>query len=285
MKQLKKETRAALTACSDPYSRSYAVKLEQLVKQLERLEWDVVVSEYLYEDTRKGLLSGKARAEELNAFFANDEIDVVFDISGGNLANEVIEWLDYETIKAHPKPMFGYSDLTCVLNAVTTMTGMPTYLYQIRNLIYGYADEQMRCVKESLCEGKDTLYSYPVTWIQQNSMEGVTVGGNIRCLLKLAGTPYFPDWSGKILVLESYSGKPALLKSMLVQLRTMGVFKQAAGILLGTFTEMEENGFTPSIEQLIVDVVNDTALPIAKTNGFGHGIDSMCVPIGVLRKF
>ncbi len=40
-------------------------------------------------------------------------------------------------------------------------------------------------------------------------MDGIVVGGNIRCLLKLAGTPYWPDMREKILLLESFWRKTA----------------------------------------------------------------------------
>lgn len=285
MNYLRRGSQVAVTACSDPYQKEYASKLNVLYQKFEELGWIPVTSAYLYEDSRSSIDAGRERAEELTSFFANDEIEAIFDISGGNLANEVIRWLDYDVIKAHQKPFFGYSDVTCVLNAMTQRTGMKTYLYQIRNLMYGCGEEQMKLVKESLCEGKDSLYDLPVEWIQGHEMEGVVAGGNIRCLLKLAGTSYFPDMKGKILALESYGGKPALLRSMLEQLKLMGVFDQIQGILLGTFTEMEQENYLPEIAKITADVVDDPKLPIAKTKWFGHGIDSMCIRIGEYQKF
>ncbi len=60
----------------------------------------------------------------------------------------------------------------------------------------------------------------------------------IRCFLKLAGTEYMPDFTDKILLLESYSGTVAKMETYLCRLEQLGAFKKAAGILLGTFTEM-----------------------------------------------
>ena len=72
-------------------------------------------------------------------------------------------------------------------------------------------------------------------------MEGILLGGNLRCFLKLAGTPYFPDLDGKLLFLESLGGGPELIASLLAQLSQLGVFQKIAGLLLGTFTELSKN--------------------------------------------
>ena len=62
----------------------------------------------------------------------------MFDVSGGDESNGVLEYLDYEAIRErnaeNPVAFFGYSDLTAVLNALYAKTGMRTGLYQIRNL-------------------------------------------------------------------------------------------------------------------------------------------------------
>ena len=75
--------------------------------------------------------------------YKNPKIKAIFDISGGDLANEVLDYLDYEFIAKNPKPIFGYSDLTTVLNSVYSQTNNSVYLYQIRNLIYSDSKNQL----------------------------------------------------------------------------------------------------------------------------------------------
>ena len=110
-------------------------------------------------------------------------------------------------------------------------------------------------------------------------MSGEVAGGNIRCLLKLAGTPFWPQMEGKILFLEAYGGGPAQMTTYLSQLRMMGVFEKVSGILLGTFTKMEEEGHQPDIAALVKSNVKKQ-VPIAKTQELGHGIDSKCLALG-----
>jgi len=91
------------------------------------------------------------------------------------------------------------------------------------------------------------LLDFTYQFVQKESMQGVVVGGNIRCLLKLAGTEYFPDIQGKILLLEARSGQVPQMVTYLNQLKQMGVFDKVSGILLGTFTEMDSKGCKPDI--------------------------------------
>ena len=57
-----------------------------------------------------------------------------------------------------------------------------------------------------------------------------------------------PDFTDKILFLESMGGEAALMSAFFNQLKQMGVFNKVRGILLGTFTKMQENNITPNIE-------------------------------------
>ncbi len=115
-------------------------------------------------------------------------------------------------------------------------------------------------------------------------MQGIVVGGNIRCLLKLAGTPYWPDMNGKILLLESLGGLVPQMTAYLNQLKQIGVFEQINGILLGTFTKMEEEKALPSMTELVKRYAGKE-LPIAKTNEIGHSANAKAIVIGKEMNF
>ena len=75
------------------------------------------------------------RAADLMRFYKDDSIDAIYDISGGDLANGVLRYLDFDTIADSDKTFWGYSDLTTVINAIYAKTGKSSVLYQIKNLI------------------------------------------------------------------------------------------------------------------------------------------------------
>ena len=45
-------------------------------------------------------------------YYCDPSVDAVFDISGGDMANEILPWLDFQAIrqKGQGKLLFGYSD-------------------------------------------------------------------------------------------------------------------------------------------------------------------------------
>lgn len=268
-----------IVCCSNGQKVTYKDKLQRLEETLKDMGLQPVFSDYIYE--KEGPFSGtaKERAEALMDFYRDEEIKGIFDISGGDLANGVLPYLDYEVIAGSSKLFWGYSDLTTLINAIYHKTGRPSVLYQIRNLIYDHKEAQIPDFKNTVLENGTALLRPRWKFIQQNKMQGIVVGGNIRCFLKLAGTEYMPSLDGKILFLESLSGSPAVIETYLCQLQQLGAFEKVSGILLGTFTEMEREGYTPTVETLVKIMAGEN-MPIAVTKEIGHGTDSKGIVIG-----
>lgn len=279
--KLKAGDKVGIVACSNAQPAANRTHVEKLLETLRQAGLDPVCSPYIFEKSRffSGTAQEKARA--LMDFYSDNTIKAIFDLSGGDLANEVLEYLDYQVLKDNAKPFFGYSDVTAVINAIYKETDHPGTLYQIRNLIYDFRIEQLSRFKDSLFQGGRALFDFDYAFLQGSRMEGVVVGGNIRCFLKLAGTPYLPDFSEKLLFLESYSGGADRMVSLLNQYRQMGVFDKINGIILGSFTKMEEAEEKPEIGDLVKEVVRNDAMPIVKTRQIGHGPDSRAIVIGM----
>ena len=276
--KLGKGDQVALTACSDLLPRTAEPRIRELCGCLEELGLEPAAGGYLFgkEPLER---SGREKAETLNGYYRDRKIRAVFDVSGGNAANEVLPWLDFEAVKRDPKPFWGYSDCTVLLNAVYTGTGTPGVLWQVRNLVGDAAGLQRERFGQWL-EGGEALFSPRWKFCSGRSMEGILVGGNIRCFLKLAGTVYFPDLEGKILFLESLGGGPALLASLLAQLEQLGAFQKIAGLLLGTFTELEKDPGGTDILDLVYRRRIPSDLPVAVTGEIGHGGASRALLIG-----
>ena len=277
---LKKGDHIGIVACSNGQPLTNKNKIESLLLQLKNLNLNPICSEYIYEVNSPFNGSAKDKGKAFMNLYKNDEVKAIFDISGGDLANEVLDYLDYNYIAQNPKPVFGYSDLTTVLNAIYAKTNNSVYLYQVRNLIYSDSENQKANFINSLFNSTDDLFNFSYKFIQGKSIEGIVIGGNIRCLLKLAGTKYMPDFTDKVLFLESMGGEAGLMSAFLNQLKQMGVFDKIQGLILGTFTKMQESNISPTIEELVVKIINNPNLPIAKTEEIGHGANSKCIVIG-----
>ena len=280
MSLLKKGDTIGIVACSNGQPLSNTAKIESLLLQIENLDLTPVCSKYIYEIHSPFNGSAEYKGKSFMDLYKNNEVKAIFDISGGDLANEVLEYLNYDYISKNTKPFFGYSDLTTVLNAIYSQSNNPVYLYQIRNLIYSDSENQKDNFISSLFNDRDDLFNFSYRFIQGKKIEGIVIGGNIRCLLKLAGTKYMPDFTDKVLFLESMGGDAALMSAFLNQLKQMGAFDKIKGLILGTFSKMQENNTSPTIEELVIKIINNPNLPIAKTEEIGHGANSKCIVIG-----
>ncbi|MBC5624828.1 LD-carboxypeptidase [Clostridium sp. NSJ-49] len=280
MSLLQKGDKVGIVACSNGQSLLNKERINELLKTLKSMDLNPICSDYIYAKNSVFNGSAKEKGESFMSLYRNIEIKAIFDISGGDLANEVLPYLDYKFISKNPKPVFGYSDVTTVLNAINSQASIPTYLYQIRNLIYDFKEMQQTNFENSVFNDKNDLFNFSYNFIQGEKIEGIVVGGNIRCLLKLAGTKYMPDFTGKVLFLESMGGEAALMSAFLNQLKQLRVFDKINGLILGTFSKMQENNISPSITELALSIIDTPTLPIAKTEEIGHSSNSKSIIIG-----
>lgn len=278
-----KGDKAGIVCCSNGLSAERKEDVQKLVSALTKIGITPVMSEYIY--TRSAVFSGtgRERAQALMRFYEDNEVRAIFDISGGDIANEILPYLDFDVIQAHPKQFWGYSDLTSIINAVYAMTGCEGVLYQVMNLIRDESGLQRERFAKTVLTDGNSLFTFPYEFIQGDYMEGIVAGGNIRCLLKLAGTAFFPDMTDKILVLEALGGSVAQFVAYLSQLACMGAFSKIKGIVLGTFTQMEAENAQPDITTLVQEYAK--GLPVIKTSKIGHGADSCGIVIGSYRVF
>ena len=274
---LNKNDKIALVVCSNGKNIEDKDRLEKLESILVEMGLVPVFTKYIYKDKFGRGAKTQVRGEELMSFYKNKEIKAIFDISGGDIANEVLEYLDYDVIKRNYKPFFGYSDLTTVLNALRSQTNEVNYLYQILNIIE--SEEIKTSFENTFMKNEQALFDVKWRFLQGSSVEGEVIGGNIRCFLKLAGTRYFPEVKNKVLFIEGLGTSMEGLVTHLSQLKQIGVFDKISGLLIGTFTKIEKE---ISVEELfkLVQEYSPSSLAVAKTQEVGHARNSKALKIG-----
>ena len=274
---LNRNDKIALVVCSNGKNIEDKDRLEKLESILVEMGLVPIFTKYIYKDKFGRGAKAQVRAEELMSFYKNKEIKAIFDISGGDIANEVLDYLDYDVIKRNYKPFFAYSDLTTVLNTLGSQTNEVNYLYQILNII---EDKEIKTSFENtFMKNEQTLLDIKWKFLQGSSIEGRVVGGNIRCFLKLAGTKYFPEVENKVLFIEGLGTSIEGLVTHLAQLKQIGVFDKISGLLIGTFTKIEKEISEEELFELVKDFIPEH-LPVVKTSEVGHAKDSKVLKIG-----
>lgn len=115
-----------LIACSNGLPTESNKKIKQLEEILVSLGLKFVYGNEIYRS--KDVYNGtpKEKAEGLMKLFKDKSVKVIFDISGGDLANGVLSYLDFNEIAINKKPFFGYSDLSVLLNPLHDLSGIDT---------------------------------------------------------------------------------------------------------------------------------------------------------------
>ena len=267
-----------IVRCSNPQQPQVREEIEGVCGVLSARGAEPVTGKFLYTD-EDAFTPGWVRAEELMKLYRDGEITDIFDISGGDMGNDVLDFLDYDVIGASDATFWGYSDLTTVINGIFAKTGKKSHLFQIRNLVRDVSGARLRDFENWRNYGSEDLFRFDYEFLRGDAAEGIVGGGNIRCLLKLAGTEYFPEMEGKILFLEALNGEHPQIAAQFGQLRQLGVFRKVKAVVLGTFTKMEETDAKPTVEQIALQYIPEN-VPVMKTTEVGHAKTSKAVIIG-----
>lgn len=275
---LKLNDKIALVACSNQLNISSKNKIKEIIKIFNSFNIEVLVSKNIFK-TNIQYSSGEVRGKELNKFFKDDSIKYIFDISGGDLCNEILPYLDFNCIKNSKAIYFGYSDLSVLLNSIYKKTNKISYYYNLKNITNENAFKDF--YNTFIVNDSNSLFNISnYTFIEGSSLNGIVIGGNIRCTLKLAGTEYFPNFNNSVLFLESYSGDLTKIRTFLAQYKLMNVFSNINGIILGQFTELSMKNQYNELINIMKKLCNENNISLVVTDNIGHSNDSKGIAIG-----
>lgn len=245
--------------------------------------------------SRRGHLAGTdaERAGDLNAMFADTEVNAVVCVRGGSGAARLLPMLDYDAIRANPKVLLGYSDITALLNAVLAQTGLVTFhgpvgasswnrfnVDQFRRVFF---DRELMRYRNVVDAGDELVPRKNRTLaITGGRARGELVGGNLAVLTAIAGSPYLPDFTGKILFLEDVSEAPYRVDRMLTTLRLMGALDRIAGFIFGECTDCDPgDGYgSLTLDQIFDDHIKPLGIPAYRGAMIGHIREQFIVPVG-----
>jgi len=182
----------------------------------------------------EGYLAGtdQERADDLNSMFKNKYVKAIFCLRGGYGASRILDKINYKLIRANPKILVGYSEITALQMAIMQKAGLVTFAgpmvaTDFGNGITSYTEEFFwRIISSNKKIGR---LKYPdnekLVSITRGGSSGRIIGGNLSVLAALIGTEYFPDLKSRILMIEEVDELPYKVDRFLNQLRLLKVFK------------------------------------------------------------
>ena len=295
----------------------YPHRVQRGREYLESLGFRVVFSEHAM--ARRGYVSGtpEERVSDLHQMFSDPHIKAIIATIGGNHSCHLLPLLDLGLIRENPKVFMGFSDITILNVAIYARTGLvtfngPTLMAELseypRTLPYteeyllkaltcpepmgvvteapAWTDERLEwATKADLTRPRALRPATGWTWLKPGYGTGPLIGGCIESLDHLRGTPYWPDFGGALLFLETSDDKPspATVDALLMDYENMGVLRSINGLLFG-----RPCGYSDEEKQELRDVILERTrryeYPVVIDMDFGHISPMFTLPIGCLAE-
>jgi muramoyltetrapeptide carboxypeptidase len=233
--------------------------------------------------------SASRRARELEDMFVRDDVRAIVCARGGYGANYLLEELDLEKIKAHPKIFVGYSDITTLLTYFTDTAGFVTFHGPMVAKDWLHENGVDMLSWQSALSGT-TAWDVPTgataRGLIDGEAEGILYGGCLSILVASLGTPYEIKTAGTILFLEDLAAKPFQIDRMLMQLKLAGHLDNVRGIVFGQMLDCVQTanqGYT--LQEVVTRIVGDLGVPVAFGVKSGHVTSgNITLPFGVHAK-
>jgi len=245
---------------------------------------------------RYGYLAGKDkdRAADLNAMYADDSVRAVFAVRGGWGCARMLPFLDFDLIRANPKLLIGFSDITALHMAFAARAGFSTV--HGPNAASSWGKLSWDSFRALAFDGAAPVYTNPVAsddrLVQRSGRirtfrpgraTGRLLGGNLTVLTALMGTPYLPDFDGAILFLEDTDEAEYRIDRMLTQLALGGVLRRVAGVVFGQCTDCRNTGSSFSgftLSEVLQQHLEPLGVPAFQGAAIGHVANQFSMPIG-----
>jgi muramoyltetrapeptide carboxypeptidase len=246
---------------------------------------------YLDSITEKSLYfagSADRRARELEEMFTRDDVRAIVCARGGYGANYLLNALNLDKIKAHPKIFVGYSDVTSLLTYISDSTGLVTFHGPMVTKDFAHSDGVELPTWEAALSGAsewkiDFGPESGAKPLVAGSAEGILYGGCLSMLAASLGTPYEIHTEGTILFIEDVAAKPYQIDRMLMQLKLAGKLADVCGIVFGEMLEcVQNNDQDYTLEEVVLRLVGDLGMPVAYGLRSGHvSRRNITLPLGV----
>jgi muramoyltetrapeptide carboxypeptidase len=246
---------------------------------------------------RDAYLAGtdEARAEDLNEMFADPVVEAIFCVRGGYGVARLLDRLDFKSLKAQPKVVLGYSDITALEMAIYRHIGLVTFYGPMvtTEMAKTFSPEKRERLLTAVMQ---TEPPGPVSGVSQGPSplvihsgiaEGRLMGGCLSVLVSLLGTPHMPPLEGAVLFIEDVDEEPYRLDRYLTQLRLSGELRRVVGVAVGQLINCEpREDRAPYIRSrgsvdVLRDRLGDLDIPVLAGLGFGHGRCQATLPQGV----
>ena len=237
-------------------------------------------------------------AREFNGLLRDPEVRAIIASDGGQTALGYLDLIDVEAIRADPKPILGYSDISLLHLVLYARTGLVGFHADMAVPGFGHSWQAATTARQAeleklysrLLTGTEPIGALPSTptwecW-RPGRAEGRLIGGVINRIVLAQATPYaLPlEWfDGAVLFWEELGGLASYVWSNLQVMRHAGILDRISGMVVGIPSEIGglEPGASPTLSEIVLDVLGDRDIPVLGNVEFGHAGPNLPMPVGI----
>lgn len=281
--------RGDLVRLVSPASFPDQAAVEDCVRTLEG--WGLRVDVARHAMDEHGYMAGTDadRLDDLDQAFRDPQVRAIVATRGGAGASRIADRLDFDAVRADPKPLIGFSDITFLHLSLMRHCR----LGNIHGCLVG---EMAQASVRHLLMTADPIVLRRLPSAVSAAVEfagratGRVVGGNLASLATSVGVRV-PSMDGAILLLEDQRVVGlGTIDRQLTQLLASGTLDGVAGVALGSFEGFRgysDRGWT--LIDVLADRLGALGVPVLGGLPVGHDLvgadgnpDQMAVPLGSL---
>jgi muramoyltetrapeptide carboxypeptidase len=237
-------------------------------------------------------------AREFNGLLRDPEVRAIIASDGGQTVLGYLDLIDIEAVRADPKPILGYSDISLLHLVLYARTGLVGFHADMAVPGFGHSWQGATAARQAeleklysrLLTGTEPIGALPSTptwecW-RPGRAEGRLIGGVINRIVLAQATPYaLPlEWfDGAVLFWEELGGLASYVWSNLQVMRHAGILDRISGMVVGIPTGIGglEPGACPTLAEIVLDVLGDRDIPVLGNVEFGHAGPNLPMPVGI----
>lgn len=271
-------------AITCPAGAVQAAEITVMAQYLEAQGFHVLVGATVGTAYYKFSASDAVRTADLQQYLDNPKVKAIFFGRGGYGVVRILDQLDFTTFAQHPKWLIGYSDITAILGHIQSVYGIAGLHAHMQG---GYQSNAFH--ELSTDSIFDALKGYGQTYMgvshamnRVGAADGQITGGNLALLSDLMGTPSDINTEGKILFIEDIGEYKYNIDRMLWQLKRAGKLASLKGLLVGGFTDTQDNPipFGMDVYDMVAEKVAAYNYPVVYGFPVGHQAENYALVCG-----
>jgi muramoyltetrapeptide carboxypeptidase len=259
--------------------------IEQANENVRSLGWTPVLGQHVTE--LHGYLAGTdaQRVADINRAIDDESIDAIWCIRGGYGAARLLRDIDWAALKANPRPLIGFSDITALHAAIHRECGIVSFHGPTaRGELSEFSRDSFRRALIDQTDPCGTAAEGRV--LKGGKARGRLAGGNLALVTSLIGTPWSVDFDGAILILEDIEEAVYRVDRMMRQLLLAGELQKCVGLVAGDFKPPpgETSDQNRRLDEVIYEAAEEAGIPCLAGAPIGHIHDQWTVPLGAMAE-